>query len=115
MKNFIIAIIAIFAFATTASAQAPAVKQEPTKLKVVESQKKKTEAKVVKIKPAAPASENASPVAKAAVAKPKPVTPAVNAPGPLKKDGTPDKRYKSNKKLKKDGTPDMRYKQNKKN
>lgn len=31
----------------------------------------------------------------------------------LKKDGTPDKRYKANKKLKKDGTPDKRYKQNK--
>lgn len=31
----------------------------------------------------------------------------------LKKDGTPDKRYKVNKKLKKDGTPDRRYKVNK--
>lgn len=31
----------------------------------------------------------------------------------LKKDGTPDKRYKENQKLKKDGTPDKRYKQNK--
>ena len=30
----------------------------------------------------------------------------------LKKDGTPDKRYKANKKLKKDGTPDRRYKDN---
>jgi len=28
----------------------------------------------------------------------------------MKKDGTPDKRYKENKKLKKDGTPDKRYK-----
>lgn len=32
--------------------------------------------------------------------------------GILKKDGTPDKRYKANKKLKKDGTPDKRYKEN---
>jgi hypothetical protein len=32
----------------------------------------------------------------------------------LKKDGTPDKRYKSSKTLKKDGTPDMRYKSNQK-
>ena len=32
----------------------------------------------------------------------------------LKKDGTPDKRYKNAKVLKKDGTPDMRYKENKK-
>lgn len=31
----------------------------------------------------------------------------------MKKDGTPDRRYKENKKLKKDGTPDRRYKQNK--
>lgn len=44
------------------------------------------------------------------------------AAGPLKKDGTPDMRYKANKDaakakpagpLKKDGTPDMRYKANK--
>ncbi|MGG5209025.1 hypothetical protein ACQWU4_08750 [Chryseobacterium sp. MIQD13] len=31
----------------------------------------------------------------------------------LKKDGTPDKRYKENQHLKKDGTPDKRYKANK--
>jgi len=31
----------------------------------------------------------------------------------LKKDGTPDRRYKANKVLKKDGTPDKRYKMNK--
>ncbi len=31
----------------------------------------------------------------------------------LKKDGTPDKRYKENQRLKKDGTPDKRYKVNK--
>ncbi|MCC6257098.1 MAG: hypothetical protein IT254_02130, partial [Chitinophagaceae bacterium] len=31
----------------------------------------------------------------------------------LKADGTPDKRYKENKKLKADGTADMRYKENK--
>ncbi len=30
-----------------------------------------------------------------------------------KADGTPDRRYKENKKLKKDGTPDKRYKDNK--
>lgn len=35
------------------------------------------------------------------------------AQGRLKKDGTPDRRYKENKKLKKDGTPDKRYKENK--
>ncbi|MBB6371621.1 hypothetical protein [Chryseobacterium shigense] len=31
----------------------------------------------------------------------------------MKKDGTPDKRYKENKHLKKDGTPDKRYKASK--
>lgn len=30
-----------------------------------------------------------------------------------KADGTPDRRYKENKKLKADGTPDKRYKENK--
>ncbi|MDB5231365.1 MAG: hypothetical protein JWN76_2170 [Chitinophagaceae bacterium] len=33
---------------------------------------------------------------------------------PLKKDGTPDLRYKANHHTKKDGTRDMRYKENKK-
>ena len=41
-----------------------------------------------------------------------------DAKGPLKKDGTPDKRFKENKvpkgPLKKDGTPDKRFKENKK-
>ncbi|MBZ4191450.1 hypothetical protein [Niabella beijingensis] len=32
----------------------------------------------------------------------------------LKKDGTPDKRYKQSQHLKKDGTPDKRFKENKK-
>lgn len=41
--------------------------------------------------------------------KPAHVTPV----HPVKKDGTPDKRFHSNKKMKKDGTPDARYKENK--
>lgn len=49
---------------------------------------------------------------KAEVAKPamaaKPV--AANSAVKMKKDGTPDKRYKANQHLKKDGTPDKRYK-----
>lgn len=41
----------------------------------------------------------------------KPVTPKPAAPGmKLKKDGTPDKRYKQNQHLKKDGTIDKRFK-----
>ncbi|GEN74920.1 hypothetical protein CHA01nite_06600 [Chryseobacterium hagamense] len=38
---------------------------------------------------------------------------AAPAVAKMKKDGTPDKRYKVNKNLKKDGTPDKRYKANK--
>lgn len=38
--------------------------------------------------------------------KPAPTSSAVK----LKKDGTPDKRFKANQRLKKDGTPDRRYK-----
>lgn len=40
--------------------------------------------------------------------KPQAAKPAVK----LKKDGTPDKRFKENQNLKKDGTPDRRYKAN---
>ncbi|NAW52019.1 hypothetical protein GNY06_11785 [Elizabethkingia argentiflava] len=32
----------------------------------------------------------------------------------LKKDGSPDRRYKSSRHLKKDGAPDRRYKENRK-
>jgi hypothetical protein len=46
------------------------------------------------------------PAAKPAMA----AKPAANSGMKLKKDGTPDKRYKSNQHLKKDGTPDKRYK-----
>jgi len=41
--------------------------------------------------------------------KPQAAKPAVK----LKKDGTPDRRFKENQNLKKDGTPDRRYKANK--
>ncbi|MBK1894450.1 hypothetical protein [Chryseobacterium paridis] len=44
----------------------------------------------------------------------KPAVASTSADGmKMKKDGTPDKRYKANKHLKKDGTPDKRYKANK--
>ena len=42
-------------------------------------------------------------------------TAAATASGvKLKKDGTPDKRYKTAQHLKKDGTPDKRFKENQK-
>ncbi|NTU58371.1 MAG: hypothetical protein HGB00_05560 [Chlorobiaceae bacterium] len=71
-----------------------------------------------------PAEKPADKAAVKATEKPDPkqeAKPAANATGPLKKDGTPDMRYKKNKEAakpagptKKDGTPDMRYKANKK-
>lgn len=51
------------------------------------------------------------PAKQAASVTAKPTAPPVEAK--MKKDGTPDKRYKENKNLKKDGTPDKRYKTNK--
>ena len=56
--------------------------------------------------------QTAKPVAtKTTVAKPAAVKPAkTNTSVVMKKDGTPDKRYKANQHLKKDGTVDKRYK-----
>jgi hypothetical protein len=67
-----------------------------------------------------PAKTTPAKTASKVVQKKDPAPPATNAVV-LKKDGTPDKRFKANKTnekpatpVKKDGTPDMRYKQNKK-
>lgn len=67
--------------------------------------------------PAKPATTKTS-TAKPAAAKPATAKPATASNGVvLKKDGTPDKRYKSapatSGPVKKDGTPDKRYKANK--
>lgn len=103
MKKLLIAAFALFAISTTSFAQekAPA-KKEDNKMKVAPARKEP--AKVVKMDDAS------KQTAKTAA------TPASTG-GPTKKDGTPDKRFKSNKSAagptKKDGTPDMRYKENK--
>ena len=148
MKKVIIAALALTGFSVASFAQAvPAVKKsKPSKMLVVKKQTDvKAPSKVVALnKVKAPVDKSvASPVATkvaakqevktVAVAKVTPVkqevkTLAVNKPAaitkvagtaPLKKDGTPDKRFKTNTDvakgpLKKDGTPDMRYKANKK-
>lgn len=57
---------------------------------------------------AAPAKEAKMQTAKPAAKAAKPA--ATNSAVKMKKDGTPDKRYKANEHLKKDGTPDKRYK-----
>lgn len=56
-----------------------------------------------------------APVKAATVTPAKTAKPATTAPTAvkMKKDGTPDKRYKDSQHLKKDGTPDKRYKANK--
>ncbi len=87
MKKILIAIIALFGFTLTTVAQADAKKT----IKKTETVVKKTEKD-----------------GKTIISKTK-ETKVV-----LKKDGTPDKRYKNaevkNVVLKKDGTPDKRYK-----
>lgn len=86
MKKFLTAMSIVLGLGlATAQQTAPAI----------ETQNAKTVKPVKHTKQAAPAA-----TVKPAAAK-------------MKKDGTPDKRYKENKNLKKDGTPDKRYKANK--
>ncbi|MFC0342692.1 hypothetical protein [Epilithonimonas hispanica] len=86
MKNLLSALLLTFGvgLATSQTTAPTAVKKQAQK---TEKQAKKVEAKAEK-------------TATASTVK-------------LKKDGTPDKRYKEAKTLKKDGTPDKRYKVNK--
>lgn len=89
MKKLLIAFAMLLGVSGYASAQAPAAAKST--------------------KPAATKSATAKPAAKPAATASNGVV--------LKKDGTPDKRYKNAPAgpLKKDGTPDKRYKANKKN
>ena len=103
MKKILLAVMAFLAFNIASFAQAaPATKKEPAKMQVVKKTETKKEAKVVSMPPA-----------KTTVAV-KTTTPVAAKTTKLKKDGTPDKRFKENQHLKKDGTPDLRYKENKK-
>jgi hypothetical protein len=113
MKKLIIAAIALIGFNAASFAQAaPATKAEPSKMKVVKkATDSKQETKVVPITKTATAPAAAKPAA----------AKTTTAASPIKKDGTPDKRFKSNAAttpaagpVKKDGTPDKRYKANKK-
>jgi len=120
MKKLLIASIMLVGFSSLVSAQA-VKKTEPSKsteMKVVKKTEpaKTTEMKVVKEK-----EPKAAKVVKMKANSDGSVTPGSSTP--LKADGTPDKRFKANKKaeapaaggpVKKDGTPDMRYKENKK-
>jgi uncharacterized protein YxeA len=90
MKKILVAVTAMLCMASLSFAQVKKAKAKPA----------------VSTKPATPF------VKPAAATKPLPATATSTAK--LKKDGTPDMRFKENKKpLKKDGTPDMRFKANK--
>ena len=133
MKKVIIVALALVGFSAASFAQAVAVKKTtPSKIQLVKKQTTATvPSKVValnKVTKQARAAAVTAPLAKVTTATPaikrvavtKPVAVAnTNSAVQLKKDGTPDKRFKTNtdvasSPLKKDGTPDMRYKGNKK-
>lgn len=120
MKKVLMAALALIGFSAATLAQTtPAVKKtDPSTVQVVKkTTDKKDNGKAVAVNKAV------KPVtavpATAPVVKPAAAT-SPGAAAPLKKDGTPDKRYKANQAsaaagpVKKDGTPDMRYKANKK-
>lgn len=104
MKKFMLAFAMLLTLSTVSFAQ---TKQSGRK-------KEKTAAVPTA---AAAKQESTAPVAPE-VAQP---APSSKKAGPVKKDGTPDKRFKANKTAtdttvhrKKDGTPDKRFKENKK-
>ena len=104
MKKLLVALIAFLGISAFTFAQTAAAPKDP---------KTKTALKQTDAKAKAAKSEVKADAAKT-------TTDAKEvAGGPLKKDGTPDKRYKENKDaakkvhLKKDGTADKRYKENK--
>ena len=90
-----------------------------TAAKPAKSEKAKTEVAKPAAKPVAKAATPAKAYKPAAKAATPAAVPATDKNGTvLKKDGTPDKRYKDARPvakgpLKKDGTPDKRFKENK--
>ncbi|MFT3910478.1 MAG: hypothetical protein QM737_13720 [Ferruginibacter sp.] len=124
MKKVILGFFSLLTISVASNAQtaAPAKKEakmetkakaaSPTddKMKPAPAEKRLAKPKADK---AATTAAPAKSLAPAAAATPAPA--ATNAVTPLKKDGTPDKRFKAKKAtpVKKDGTPDMRYKENK--
>jgi apolipoprotein N-acyltransferase len=122
MKRFI-AILVVVLFSTTMIYAQVATPKQPTKKATTETKAVKADAKKA-AKPAAAVTTTPKATTKTGAVKAdtkKAVAPATAAP--MKKDGTPDKRFKENKAAaaapaagptKKDGTPDMSYKANKK-
>lgn len=90
MRKILFTLMIALCFGLGAQAQSGSQKAKPDKKETVTKVEKKTTV----------TSKNAKTVTKEGVV--------------LKKDGTPDKRYKQKVHLKKDGTPDRRYKENQK-
>jgi hypothetical protein len=112
MKKLTILLAVVFITATTFGQAQTQTTKTPQKQAAKTGQVKQA-VKSDAVKPAS----TAKPVA---ATKPAAAATAAPAQGPLKKDGTPDKRYNANKEvakpagpLKKDGTPDKRYNANK--
>ena len=120
-KRFVMKKICIL-FMAVAFLTATAVDAQPTTVKRTKKEVKKEASKIERKKDEAP-----NKMVKGSDGKIKRTEAMKDAPparmeargGKLKKDGTPDKRFKENrvapavKHLKKDGTPDKRYKENK--
>ena len=112
MKKLFLAAVMMIGFAGISFAQTA---KPATTDKAASKKEVKKPATTSAAKPAATATPATKPAAKTAPATAaKPASKEVV----LKKDGTPDKRYKNTPKAsgptKKDGTPDKRYKENKK-
>jgi hypothetical protein len=117
MKKVLIALIALIGLNVSGMAQAAAapVKKAEDKMKTVPAKTTATPAKVVEMPKSLSKTPAAAEKPKVAAAQTPAVKPAAASPVTLKKDGTPDKRFKTaTGPEKKDGTPDMRYKKNKK-
>ena len=118
MKKLIIASLLLFGLTGMVMAQTTPAKKTTTKPKTETVSKDKKTATTATTTSVAKQAEKTSATTKVkstesarATTAPKQSTAAT---APVKKDGTPDKRYNANKKLKKDGTPDKRFKENKK-
>lgn len=117
MKKVILAVIALMGLSAAGFAQtnAPAKKAQPAKMQVTT---KATSTRAPQAKtPVVNKTVTASTSAPAMQAASKAIVK--NTAKPLKKDGTPDRRYKANKRMakvhhmKKNGSPDKRFKENK--
>ncbi|MEP7266573.1 MAG: hypothetical protein ABI844_03020 [Saprospiraceae bacterium] len=131
MKKLFILSIALFALINANFAQTASTSSKPDpKPQVVKKSSDAPQGKVVKMhsktkktdsnasSPAVNSTTSATNVPVGKTTKTEKAKPAANTSNTtstkLKADGTPDKRYKSNKHLKADGTSDKRFKENKK-